>query len=64
MWGWARPSFPLGELETFALFELPAFLWGTFIKNESKLLKMLRVLTKHCLCMPGGGSKLSIACKI
>ena len=27
-----RPSFPLGELGTFALFELPTFLWGTLIK--------------------------------
>ena len=24
------PSFPLGELRTFALFVLPALLWGTF----------------------------------
>ena len=23
------PSFPLGELRTFALFVLPALLWGT-----------------------------------
>ena len=33
-----RPSFPFGELGTFALFE---FLWETFIKTESSLLEML-----------------------
>ena len=27
-------KFPLGELGTFAPFELPAFLWGTFIKRN------------------------------
>ena len=39
-WPWAHPSFSLGELGTFYLFELPAFLWGTLAKNESKLLEM------------------------
>ena len=29
---WTCPSFPLGEIGTFALFKLPMFLWGTFIK--------------------------------
>ena len=37
---------------TFALFELPPFLWGTFVKNESKLLEMLKVLTELCLYIP------------
>ena len=34
-----RPSFPLGELGTFALFKLPAFWWGTFIKMKVVYMK-------------------------
>ena len=49
--GWAGPSFRLGELGTFALFKLPAILWGTFVKNESKLLEMLKVLAKLSMCL-------------
>ena len=41
--------FPLGELGTFALFKLPAFLWVNFVENESKLLEMLKVLTEFYL---------------
>ena len=36
-----RPSFPLREQGTIALFELLTFLWVTFIKKESNLLEML-----------------------
>ena len=36
---WTGPSFPLGELGTFTLFELPAFLWGIFIKMKVVFLK-------------------------
>ena len=44
--GWTRPGFLLGELGTFvALFELPTFPWGTFIKLK-KLLEMLEFLIK------------------
>ena len=44
--GWTRPGFLLGELGTFvALFKLPTFPWGTFIKLK-KLLEMLEVLIK------------------
>ena len=39
-------SFPLGELGTF---ELPKFLWGTFIKMKVIYLKCYKVLTKLCL---------------
>ena len=43
---WKNPDLYSG---TFALFELPASLWGNLIKNESKLLEKLKVLTKLCL---------------
>ena len=45
------PSFPLGELENFALFELLAFLWGTFIKMNVIYLKCYKVLAELCLYM-------------
>ena len=35
----SRPSFPLGELGTFALFKLPAFWWGAFIKMKVVYMK-------------------------
>ena len=38
-WVWTHPSFPLGELGAFALFELPAFMLGTFIKMKVVNLK-------------------------
>ena len=43
---WTRLSFSLGELGTFALFELPAFLWGTFIKMKASYLKCYMVFNQ------------------
>ena len=43
------PSFPMGELGTFALFELPTFLWETFIKMRVIFLKCYKVLIELCL---------------
>ena len=39
------------SLGTFALFELPTFLWGTFIKIKVIYLKWYKVLTELCLFM-------------
>ena len=36
---WTHPSFPLEELGTFALFDVPAFQWGTFVKMKVVYLK-------------------------
>ena len=47
------PSFPLRELGTFALFQLPALWWGTYLfEMKSYLLEgYKKVLTELCLFM-------------
>ena len=45
--------FPLRKLRTFALFESPTLLWGTYLLYEKLFtLSLYKVLTKLCLYEP------------
>ena len=58
---WTHPSFPFGELGTFALFKLPTLWWGTYLlKWKVIYLKLIKGFNRTLSIHPSPKAKNSL----